>query len=121
MGQLQTSTSILARITAAGTVNEKKKKKKKRSKKKTESSSEEETGPNCQVSTNIEMPEGVDISEGEEDVRDINDPHRALADISLEEDIPPALSQKEKKKEKRNKKKKKEYGDMSDLIDVGET
>jgi len=101
--------------------NEKKKKKKKRSKKKTESSSEEETGPNCQVSTNIEMPEGVDISDGEEDVRDINDPHRALADISLEDDIPPVVSQKEKKKEKRSKKKKKEYGDMSDLIDVGET
>jgi len=47
-----------------------KKKKKKRSKKKSVTSSDEgDIGPNLAVSTNIEMPEGANMSDGEEEVR----------------------------------------------------
>lgn len=100
--------------------NDRKKKKKKRSKKKSVSSSDEgDVGPNLAVSTNIEMPEGANMSDGDEDLGDINDPHRALAHISLEDDFIPEPVTKTKKDKKKTKKKKQEHIDTNDLVDMG--
>lgn len=100
--------------------NDRKKKKKKRSKKKSVTSSDEgDVGPNLAVSTNIEMPEGANMSDGDDDVGDINDPHRALAHISLEDDFIPEPVSKPKKDKKKAKKKKQEQIDTNDLVDMG--
>jgi len=99
--------------------NDRKKKKKKRSKKKSVTSSDEgDIGPNLAVSTNIEMPEGANMSDGEEEVGDLNDPHRALAHISLEDDFVPEPVSKTKKEKKKSKKKKHEASEAVDLVEV---
>merc|ERR1712200_109671 len=69
------------------TSKENKKKKKKKNKKKVASSSEEEEeeGPNIAVSKHVEMPEGASVSDLDDDQDDVDDPHRALAQISLED------------------------------------
>jgi len=91
-----------------------KKKKKKKNKKKAVSSSEEEDGPNVAVSKHLEMPEGASVSDLDDDHDDLDDPHRALAQISLEDLEPKPQQEKEKKK----KKKKEKSEDLTDLVDI---
>lgn len=76
--------------------SEKKKKKKKKKAKQAASSSEDE-GPNLAVSKQLDMPEGASLSDHEDDRPGADDPHRALADISLE-DLDWPSDKKEKKK-----------------------
>ncbi len=53
---------------------------------------EEEPAPNVFVSKNAEMPEGVEVSDGEDDDKNANDddPHRALGEINLDDLETPA-------------------------------
>lgn len=112
-----------------GSKKEKKAKKSKKSKKhKQESEEEEDDGPSVLVSRNAEMPEGVELSDGDDDDANENDddPHKALGAINLEDlevrqeikkeekivlfenGDKPKKKKKEEKKEKKEKKAKKE-------------